>query len=264
MDPVPEPRVVRADNAGLFTLDGTRTHLVGRERVAVVDPGPDDASHRDRLLEGLRDARRVDLLPTHAHPDHAAGVPALRAALEAADPTLHVRVLGPAGVGTPLFDGDVIETDAGVLRTVETPGHARGHVAFFWEPARALFAGDLLMGEGATAWVGSYRGCVADYLRSLDRVEALAPSRVYPAHGPPIDDPAAALARFRAHRLQRIAQVREAATSLERRDVDRIVARVYGSELDVELREPAAWSVRAILDHLGLRAFPASGPTVEG
>ncbi len=268
-----EPRVVRADNAGLFTLDGTRTHLLGRRRVAIIDPGPESTAHRDRLLSLLAagGAEEVRVLVTHDHPDHAGGVDSLVQAVEetgikvgvCASPLSSLAEL-EALPFMPLREGDEVPTDAGRLRALETPGHTRDHLAFHWSGGTALFAGDLVLGEGSTAWVGSYPGCVADYLESLRHVEILQVRRILPAHGPPIDDSHEAIGRYREHRLRRIGQVRDAVGSIPDATIGELVDRVYGPELPPGLRDGAAWSVRAILDHLGVRAFPDDGPDGEG
>jgi glyoxylase-like metal-dependent hydrolase (beta-lactamase superfamily II) len=255
--------VVRADNAGLFTLDGTRTHLVGRDRVAVLDPGPEDRRQLGRLLEAAGSASRVDILLTHGHADHAAGAPSLAGELRRRDVEVRLRGAAPEAEET-LSDGERVQTDQGILRAVRTPGHAPEHLAFFWEETRILFAGDLVLGEGSTAWVGAYPGCVADYLASLDRIEALQPRRILPAHGPPLDDPPRDLARFREHRLRRVEQVRRLAVKRGEADVGRIVDEVYGPRLPDALRPAARWSVLALLDHLDVRPFPSPGPEGEG
>jgi glyoxylase-like metal-dependent hydrolase (beta-lactamase superfamily II) len=262
-----EPRVVQADNAGLFTLSGTRTHLVGRERVVVLDPGPADPPHLDRLCQELDGASHVTILVTHGHADHSAGALPLARALEGGvvPGVARVRVMG-AGAGIPetLTDQQRIPTDQGTLRALWTPGHARPHFAFLWEEPNLLFPGDLLLGEGNTAWVGSYPGCVADYLASLDRLESLSPARLLPAHGPPLEDPAKAIERFRGHRLHRLEQVAAAVHQDPAMEADRIVDRIYGPALPSSLRGAARWSVLALLDHLGARPFPPGAPLEEG
>lgn len=279
-----ELRAVEAGNAGLFALGGTRTFVVGEGRVAVVDPGPDDPAHLDAVAREVGGAKEGVILLTHRHPDHAAGAPGLA---ERTGFAVRARTGGDA----PLRDDEEIATDAGPLRVVSTPGHSRDHAAFFLPRTRTLLVGDLLLGEGDTTWVGEYPGCVADYLGSLDRIEALGARRLLPAHGPPLEDPAGAIARFRRHRLARIEQV---ARVLERAEggaeetpeaareqppgsgageppgpgteegVRRLVEAVYGPDLPEGLRTAAAWSIRAILEHLGVAPFPAAGAPVEG
>lgn len=258
-----EPRVVLADNAGFFTLSGTRSFIVGLERVAIVDPGPDDPDHLEGVARQVEGAREGMILLTHRHPDHAAGARGL-----AALTGFPVRPVP----GHELSEGERIETDAGGLEVVPTPGHSRDHLAFFLRPGDLLLAGDLVLGEGDTTWVGEYPGCVGDYLASLDRVEALAPRAILPAHGPRIEDPATVIARYREHRLARIRAVEKlldsgvgGADPGSAEAVDRIVEQIYGDALPAGLREGARWSVRAVLDFLGAAPFPPQGaPTESG
>jgi glyoxylase-like metal-dependent hydrolase (beta-lactamase superfamily II) len=240
------PRVVRAGNASPMTLDGTRTFVVGEREPVVIDPGPDDPAHLAAIEDALGRRAPVAILLTHDHADHAAAAPALAARTGAP-----VR----GGVEHPLGDGDEVVGDGGTIRAVATPGHAPHHFAFLWTggvaPARgALFVGDLFMGQGDTTLVAWPEGDLADYLRSLDRVEALAPAILYPAHGPPIADPAEAVRRYRAHRVARIGQVAEATRAAPGVAPASLVDRVYGAALHPAMREAAEGSIRAIVEYL--------------
>ena len=238
------PRVVIADNPGPFTLDGTRTHIVGREVTAVIDPGPDDSGHLRALLAAVAGARRIAVLVTHDHADHSGCARALADALGA-------PLLGSCrDADGPLADGDAVETDQGELLAVDTPGHCAGHLCFSWPRARALFAGDLMLGEGSTTWVGEYPGCVRDFLASLERVEGLAPSVIYPAHGPPIEDVPGALAAYREHRLARIGQAEQARRDHSGATPAQLVTTIYGDELPSRMRDAAEASIAAMLDYL--------------
>ena len=257
----------------------------------MVDPGPDDREHLERVARAVADADQGVILVTHGHPDHAGGAGTL-----ARLTGLPVAGNIPA-VDRPLSHGDRIPVDDGELEVVDTPGHARRHLSFLHHPSRELFVGDLLLGQGETSWVGEYPGCVADYLVSLDRIQALQPSRIHPAHGPPLDDPEAAIARFRDHRLMRLGQVEEALAELgveagrpgdagprgpgEGPDgartgpispdmdpdalVDEVVSRVYGPDLPRGVQVAARWSARALLEYLDVLPVPPEGaPTEEG
>ena len=240
----PRPRVFTAANPGPFTLDGTRTYLVGREEAAVIDPGPDDADHLRALRAAVARARRVAVLVTHDHADHSGCARALADALRA-------PLLGPCrGADGPLADGDVVETDEGELLAVDTPGHCAEHLCFSWPRGQALFAGDLMLGEGSTTWVGEYPGCVRDYLRSLDRIEALAPRVIYSAHGPPIENVPEALAVYREHRLARIEQAEQAQRDHPAATPAQLVTTIYGDDLPPRLRDAAEASIAAMLDYL--------------
>ena len=71
------PRYVTAGNPGPFTLDGTRTYLVGAKQVAVIDPGPDLDEHVASLVSELAEAEEVVIVVTHGHADHASAAPQL-------------------------------------------------------------------------------------------------------------------------------------------------------------------------------------------
>lgn len=263
-------RILRADNPSPMTFDGSRTFVVGRERPAVIDPGPDDPAHVDAIEAALGGHAPVAILLTHGHADHAGAARALAARTGAP-----VR-MRPGGLTRALFDDLVrgwleeserIATDAGDLHAVPTPGHAPEHACFLWtggpaEHARALFAGDLFMGGADTTLVAPPEGDLTAYLDSLDRVEALRPSVIHPAHGPPMDDAAEAVARYRAHRAARIAQVVRALRQAGPAHARELVSRVYGPDLAPPLVPAAEGSLRAILAHLA--ATEAVRPGADG
>ena len=242
-----EPRCINAGNRGPFTLDGTRTYLVGSEVVAIIDPGPDVDSHVRAVVREAEGARQVTVLLTHGHQDHVGAAEAVAAALGA-------PIVGAGHAGAKaLGDGDSVETDDGALLAVETPGHSRPHLAFHWPEAGALFPGDLILGEGETTWVGEYLGCVADYLASLARLREYAPEILYPAHGPPIEDVQGALDAYEAHRLDRIRQVEKIVSATPGITPEEVLERAYGDTIPAELEAAALKSVQVILHHLDAR-----------
>ena len=233
-------------------MDGTRTFLVGREQVAVIDPGPDVETHLRALLSALELAQEVRVLLTHRHSDHAGAAPRLVERTGA-------PLLAPASYPIPdgfqlpvqvLKEGDRITTDQGDLVVIEVPGHTKGHLAFHWVEAQALFVGDLLLGKGNTTWVGEYVGCIQDYLHSLAKVEALGASVLYPGHGPAITSPGSMVDRFRRHRLARIEEVRAARVTHPGAGVGELAEVIYGGEIPEKLAKAAESSVEATLFHL--------------
>ena len=82
-DTVDEPmlgvRRVMADNPGPFTFKGTLSYIVGRGKVAIVDPGPNDPRHIAALLDAVRNETVTHIFVTHTHRDHSPGVPAIKA-----------------------------------------------------------------------------------------------------------------------------------------------------------------------------------------
>ncbi len=246
MRAAPAPRVVQARNRGPFTLGGTRSFLVGEKIIAVIDPGPDVQEHARALLRALSGATEVRILLTHGHGDHAGAAKILAKALSA-------PILGAPSLGfLPLRDQERVPTDEGDLICLATPGHTQDHMAFYWPRAKALFAGDMILGRGSTTWLGEYPGCVADFLASLKRALDLALEIVYPAHGPAVRSPRRTLEAYRDHRLGRLRQVEEVRVGNPGASVDEILQAVYGENLPPRISGAARRSVQMMLHHLGL------------
>lgn len=195
-------RDVLAPNPGPFTLDGTRTWLLGAR--VMIDPGPDIASHVDALVDAQPGVTHI--LVTHRHADHAP------AAISVARRT-GARILAPKGVlndavDEQIGDGFTLEIESISIRAIATPGHTAEHVCFL-TPDGDLFTGDTILGEGTTA-IFPPDGDMGDYLGSLERLRALAPRRIYPAHGPVRDDAVAWIEHYIRHRREREAQIASA------------------------------------------------------
>lgn len=246
-------RSVLADNPGPFTHEGTRTHILGRRRVAIVDPGPDLPEHVRAVAGEVVEAERVTVLLTHGHRDHAGAVESLRRLVP------HAEVAGSGhSAARPLLEGETVDTDAGPLITRTTPGHTADHLVFHWPAGRALFAGDMVLGVGDTTWVAEYPGCVSDWLASLARLEALPLDTVHPAHGPDVHDPPALWARYRAHREGRITRVREALGAAPGASLEELLDRVYGDTVPAGLRGAALESLKALVEYVESR--PGGNP----
>lgn len=234
------PRSIVAPNASPMTMDGTITYIVGHDRAVVIDTGSAAGVHLDAITGAVAGAAAIRILLTHDHPDHSAGARELARRLDA-------RVYS-FGTGT-LRDGASIDTDEGELIVLATPGHAPDHAAFHWPAAHAIFCGDLMMGGLDTSVVAAPEGDVGHYLESLARLRSIAPETIYPAHGPAVTDPEAALDRYVRHREEREAQVIAAITA-GAADVESVTSAVYGTSLEPALRPFAEAAVRAYLKHL--------------
>jgi glyoxylase-like metal-dependent hydrolase (beta-lactamase superfamily II) len=130
---------------------------------------------------------------------------------------------------------------------VWTPGHARGHLVFLDTAERTLIAGDLVSSV-STIVIDPPEGDMDDYLASLERVRALEPRLLLPAHGPAVLDGAAKLAEFAAHRRMREAKVL-AAWRAGLRTPDSMIDVVYDDTPDAA-RPLAARQITAHLERL--------------
>jgi glyoxylase-like metal-dependent hydrolase (beta-lactamase superfamily II) len=248
-------------NPGPLTLDGTCCYAVGRERLVLVDPGPAIPGQVERL-EKLVQGRPVEAIClTHAHADHS-GIAELAGRRFGAPVAASTETLARLGLsGRALYDDDSVPVDRGKaeLRAISTPGHAADHLAYLLEPGRAVFTGDLVLGAGSSAILHP-DGDVGACLASFRRVLSLRPGRLYPGHGPLVEQGEARLKQYTDHRTERHAQVVRAvgsgATSVE--DIRR---RVYG-DLPKELHGAADASIRAHVMYM--RELGEKVPAIRG
>lgn len=271
---------VIANNPGPFTFTGTGTYIVGRDEpgaeVAVIDPGPEDDAHLSALINAIGDRVVSHILVTHTHRDHA---PLARPLAEAASgaPILAARpperTIHASGAldededadfapDVVLTGGEVIEGDGWTLEAMATPGHASNHMAFVLQQENALFSGDHVMGW-STSVVAPPDGDMTDYMRSLDAVLARGFSTIWPTHGPAITRVAPFLKAYRAHRMEREAQVMARLAAGDQTIAD-VTPALY-ADIDQRLWPAASLSILAHLiklEHEGLvEAFPHPGMT---
>ncbi len=260
-----------APNAGPMTLDGTNSFVIrapGHAGAVVVDPGPGDDEHLDRLqAEGPVEL----ILLTHHHRDHVEGAP--RFAEQTGAP---VRAFDPrlCHGAAPLAEGERIEAAGVRLDVIATPGHTADSVSFHLPDDNAvddgapeapprgagstsggtMITGDKILGRGSTI-IAHPGGSLGAYLRSLDRLAQFGAIPALPAHGPGLPDLAEVCARYTAHRASRLDEVRTALEKLGRAPsgdpelVSTVVDLVY-ARVDPAVRFAAEASTRAQLEYL--------------
>ena len=256
-------RCLVAPNPGPMTLDGTNTWVLqepGGSGLVVVDPGPAEDGHLDRLVDELGDVRLV--LLTHHHHDHAEVAADLaerkRCAVRALEPPLCIGA-------DPLVDGESIEIDGLELRVLTTPGHTADSVSFLLPADGVLLSGDMVLGRGTTV-VAHPDGQLGPYFDSIERMRALAVEgdvrTIWPAHGPVLPGALGVLDHYLAHRRDRLAQVEQALRELgvgvsselaEDAELPRRVVEVVYADVDESLWGAAELSVRAQLAYLATR-----------
>jgi glyoxylase-like metal-dependent hydrolase (beta-lactamase superfamily II) len=266
---MPGVRRLLANNPSPFTFRGTVSYIVGRGRVAIIDPGPLDEAHIAAMLHAVRHETVTHIFVTHTHRDHSLAVPAVKAATGAL-----ILAEGPHRAARPLnggeaprldasndtefrpdralADGEVVSGSGWTIEAVTTPGHTANHMAFALKEANLLFSGDHVM-----AWsnpvVAPPDGSMSDYMASLRKL-ARRPESIYlPGHGGAVTE-AQRFVRSYIHRRQ----AREAAILRRLGKGDTDIPAIVGASypgLDPRLTKAAQLSVLAHLEDLVARGM---------
>jgi len=238
---------VTAPNPGMMTGPGTNSYLVGTSEVVVVDPGPDEPSHVDALVEAGSGRIRW-IVVTHTHPDHA---PA--AAVLAERTGAEVIGFDPRDGFEPdrsVGEGFELAGDGFCLRALHTPGHASNHLCWLLLGEQMLFSGDHVM-QGSTVVIAPPDGDMAEYLASLHRLLEMDPPlrSIAPGHGSLLTEPQAVVEEIVTHRLEREASVLRALKTAGHGTVDDLLSAVY-ADVDEERHPVARFSLWAHLRKL--------------
>jgi len=279
-EPAPGIRRVVANNPSPFTFKGTLTYIVGRGKVAIIDPGPDDPAHIQSVLDAVRGETVTDIFITHTHRDHSPATPAIKAATGA---TVHAQ--GPHRASRPLHageaprmeasndtdfhpdhalaDGEVVSGDGWALEGVTTPGHTANHMAFALKNKSLLFSGDHVMGW-STSIVAPPDGSMNDYMASLHKLMKRPEALYLPGHGGAVPEAPRFVAGLILHRKAREASIlRRLAKGAT--DIATIVRAIYIG-LDPRLVGAAGFSVLAHMEDLVARGQVATDgpPSING
>jgi glyoxylase-like metal-dependent hydrolase (beta-lactamase superfamily II) len=278
--PMDGVRRIMANNPGPFTFKGTLSYIIGRGKVAIVDPGPDDPAHIAALLGAVRNETVTHIFVTHTHRDHSPAVPAIKAATGAtvyaegphrAARPLHIGEHNPLDASADrdfrpdvaLKDGEVLTGAGWAVEAVKTPGHTANHMAYALKDANILFAGDHVMGW-ATSIVAPPDGAMSDYMDSLAKLARRKETTYFPGHGPAILDAPRFVNYYILHRKAREASILHR-LSKGSTDIPTIVRAIYIG-IDPRLTGAAGLSVLAHLEDLVARGLAETDgqPAVDG
>ncbi|UHS55870.1 MBL fold metallo-hydrolase [Agrobacterium vaccinii] len=252
------------NNPSPFTFHGTNSYIVGKDSVAVIDPGPADDAHFKALMAALEGREVTHIFVSHTHRDHSPLATRLREATGAltvaegphrAARPLHAGELNPFAESSDtdfvpdvtLADGEGISGDGWTLTALHTPGHTANHAAFALEGRGIVFSADHVM-AWATTIVAPPDGAMSDYMASLDKLLKRDDKLFLPGHGGPVTEPNAFMRGLRAHR-----RMREKAVLARIKAGDRSIAdmvKVIYRSTDVRLHGAAALSVLAHIEDL--------------
>ena len=276
----PGVRRILCDNPSPFTFTGTVSYIVGQGKVAIIDPGPDNAAHAAALLDAVRGETVTHILVTHTHRDHSPNTAAIKAATGAT-----VYAEGPHRASRPRFEsekhspesgadrdfnpdvavshGDGIEGDGWRLEAVATPGHTANHLAFAWPERKLSFVGDHVMGW-STSIVAPPDGSMIDYMASLDRLAGREEDLYFSGHGPEILEGPRYVRFLTRHRQARETSILHRLAKGET-DIPSMVRAIYIG-IDPRLLGAAGYSVLAHLEDLVARGIVATegDPVIGG
>lgn len=216
----PGIRRIVARNPSNFTAYGTGTYVIGRGKVAIIDPGPMIDEHVAAILKALEGEIVSHILITHTHLDHSPAAAPIKAALG-----IKTYGFGPHGGGrhapgeqveeggdpdfvpdVRLAHGDIVEGAGWSVECVHTPGHTSNHLCFAYREEKALFSGDHVMGW-STSIISPPDGDMADYLASLRLLLTRDDQIYWPTHGSAIARPQPFVRAFIGHRKMRERQI---------------------------------------------------------
>lgn len=260
----PLVRRVVAGNPGPFTFKGTCSYIIGRGKVAVIDPGPDLPEHVEALLAAVRHESVTHIVVSHTHRDHSPAARALKAATGApivgCGPHRTARPLGAGDAARleasgdrdhapdmELFEGDAVAGPGWTLQALATPGHMANHLCFALPEETALFSADHVMAWSTTV-VAPPWGSMRDYMASLEKLKGRDERIYWPGHGGPVRDPPRFVRALLHHRRQREASILGRLAAGDR-TIPAVVGAIYQG-LSPALRGAAGLSVFAHLEDL--------------
>lgn len=265
--------VILCDNPSEMTFEGTNTVVLrapGSATCVVVDPGPDDRAHAERIAAIAGEIELV--LITHRHGDHTDGIDHLRALTDApvrAVDERFCRAAAPLARGGDEDDDDEVIHAAGLdIIVLATPGHTADSVSLevrvagtgFTAPPDCVVLGDTILGRDSTV-LDSTDGDLGDYLASMDLLAARADGVTgIPGHGPDVENVGRAAQVLGKHRRDRLDQIIAARAELGRdADAEAITGHIY-RDVTPFLLKVAEQSTKVALRYLS-RLDDAPGDT---
>jgi glyoxylase-like metal-dependent hydrolase (beta-lactamase superfamily II) len=280
IDIAPNVKRITVNNPSPFTFHGTNSYLIGKNSLALIDPGPIDEAHKAVLLRAIGGRPVSHIFVSHTHRDHSPLASVLKdelgALVVAEGPHRPSRALHLGEINLLDASGDtgfmpdirvdddaLIEGDGWALRSIHTPGHTANHVVFALEGSGILFSADHVM-AWATSIVAPPDGSMSDYMASLDRLLARQDRVFLPGHGGPVTRPKTFMRGLKAHRKMRERAVLERVKRGDRTIAEMV--RVIYRETDPRLHGAAALSVLAHLEDLVARGLVQTegNPAVDG
>lgn len=245
----------------------TNCFIVGERKFVVIDPGSPFEDEQQKLHEYVDSlietgGEIAEIILTHPHRDHVAGASNLQNHLRqkfnvqipiAAHEKTAESLKDEIKIERFIEDEAVFTLETGdgesfAFAALHTPGHARGHLCFYFEKIGFLLAGDNVVGAGSVL-IAAPEGDMRKYLESLERMKNLPGLRfLCGSHGAAIFDARGKIEGYINHRLEREKKILEAVKS-GAKTLREIVERVY-TDVSPALYELAEQAVAAHLEKL--------------
>ncbi len=267
-------RRIIANNPGPFTFTGTGTYIIGKENLAIIDPGPIDQNHFDAIIKSTKGQTITHIFLTHNHNDHS---PLAKKLKEETGAKIYFKTLTSDFEDNDKFeegydkniegdielsDGDLVETSEWTIEAIHTPGHTSNHMCYSLLDEEILFSGDHVMGWSTTVIVPP-DGNMNDYINSLKKLLKRSEKDFCPTHGPIIENPKDILEKYITHRMERERQIINAIKSGKNKIPD--IVKIIYKDIDVGLHPAAAMSTLAHLKRMEKNnEIKISGENLDG
>ena len=265
--------VILCDNPSEMTFEGTNTVILrapGSRTCVVVDPGPDDRAHAERIAAIVGEIELV--VVTHRHGDHTDGIDLLREFTSAPVRAVEERFCRDAVPLVTGGDDDEVIHAAGLdIIVLGTPGHTADSISLevraadtgFTAPADCVVLGDTILGRDSTV-LDSTDGDLGDYLGSMDLLAARADGVVgIPGHGPDVENTGRAAQVLGQHRRDRLEQIVAARAELGRgASAEAITKHIY-RDVTPFLLKVAEQSTKVALRYLDRLDAGGTGSTAD-
>lgn len=267
-------RRIIANNPGPFTFTGTGTYIIGKENLAIIDPGPIDQNHFDAIIKSTKGQTITHIFLTHNHNDHS---PLAKKLKEETGAKIYFKTLTSDFEDNDKFeegydkniegdielsDGDLVETSEWTIEAIHTPGHTSNHMCYSLLDEEILFSGDHVMGWSTTVIVPP-DGNMNDYINSLKKLLKRSEKDFCPTHGPIIENPKDILEKYITHRMERERQITDAIKSGKNKIPD--IVKIIYKDIDVGLHPAAAMSTLAHLKRMEKNnEIKISGENLDG
>lgn len=260
----PDVTRVTCSNTGPFTFQGTNSYIVGKDTLAVIDPGPDDDAHYEALLRAIGGRTVSHIVITHTHIDHSPLAARLKVQTDAkivgAAPHFAARELHLGEVNVLdasadrdyapdeiLVDGQLVKGSDWTLETIATPGHTANHLSFGLKDTGIVFSGDHIM-AWATTIVAPPDGSMNQYMASLDKMLLRSDRTYFPGHGGSVKNPEKFVRGLKTHRKMRERAILDRLAKGDE-TIPEMVSQIYRNT-DPRLHGAAGLSVFAHLEAL--------------